>query len=75
MVCLGRPYYFKSFKGCLSQILLGPFLNILTQIKQLTEWTHQNRHQLRGQLVGEISNCYDYFSRFSGFFYLFTQVF
>ena len=24
--CLGRPYHFKFFKGCLPQILLGPFL-------------------------------------------------
>ena len=27
MVCLRRPYQFKFFKGCLPQILLGPFLN------------------------------------------------
>ena len=30
--CLSRPYPFKFFKGCLSQILLGPFLNTLSQI-------------------------------------------
>ena len=29
---ISRPYYFKFFKGCLSQILLGPFLNTLIQI-------------------------------------------
>ena len=29
---LGRPYYFKFFKGCLPQILLGPFLNTLTHM-------------------------------------------
>ena len=29
MVCWGRPYYFKFFKGGLPQILLGPFLNTL----------------------------------------------
>ena len=23
-MCLGRPYHFKFFKGCLSQILFGP---------------------------------------------------
>ena len=27
-----RPYPFKFFKGCLSQILLGPFLNTLSHI-------------------------------------------
>ena len=27
MVCLGRPYHFKFFKGCLPQILLGSLLN------------------------------------------------
>ena len=32
MVCLSRPYPFKFFKGCLPQILLRPFLNILFQI-------------------------------------------
>ena len=32
MVCLGRPYRFKFFKGCLPQILLGLFLNTLTQM-------------------------------------------
>ena len=29
---LGRPYTFKFFEGCLSQILLGPFLNTLSQM-------------------------------------------
>ena len=32
MVCLGRPHHFKFFKDCLPQIVLGPFLNILTHI-------------------------------------------
>ena len=32
MVCFGRPYHFKFFKGCLPEILLGPFLNDLTQL-------------------------------------------
>ena len=30
MVCLGRPYHFKLFKGYLPYVLLGPFLNTLT---------------------------------------------
>ena len=30
MVCLGRPGHFTFFKGCLPQILFGPFLNTLT---------------------------------------------
>ena len=30
---LSRPYPFKFFKGCLPQILLGPFLTILTQLR------------------------------------------
>ena len=29
---VGRPYHFKFFKGCLPQILLGPFLNTLTHM-------------------------------------------
>ena len=32
MFCLSRPYSFKCFKGCLPQILLGPFLNTLPQM-------------------------------------------
>ena len=32
MVCLGRQYHFKFFKGCLAQILFGPFLNNLTHM-------------------------------------------
>ena len=32
MVCLGRRYHFKFFKGFLPQILLGPFLNTLSQM-------------------------------------------
>ena len=30
---LGSLYHFKYFKGCLPQILLGPFLNTLSYIK------------------------------------------
>ena len=29
-VCLSRPYHFKFFKGCLPQILFGPFLTYIT---------------------------------------------
>ena len=29
---LGRPYHFTFFKGCLPQILLGPFLNTLSHM-------------------------------------------
>ena len=29
MVCLSTPYHFRFAKGCLPQILLGPFLNTL----------------------------------------------
>ena len=29
MVCLGKSYNFKFFKGCLPQILICPFLNTL----------------------------------------------
>ena len=34
MVCLNRPYPFKFLKGCLPQILLGPFLNTLSQMSR-----------------------------------------
>ena len=32
MVSVSTPYHFKSFQGCLLQILLGPFLNTLTHV-------------------------------------------
>ena len=35
MVCLSRPYPFKLFKGCLPQILLGPFMNTLSHMQRL----------------------------------------
>ena len=31
-ICLSKPYHFNFCKGCLPQILLGSFLNILTLI-------------------------------------------
>ena len=33
MVSLGKPYQFNFLKGCVPQIILGPFLNTLTQMK------------------------------------------
>ena len=32
IVCLNRSYLFKFIKGCLPQILFGPFLNTLSKI-------------------------------------------
>ena len=32
MICLGKPHYFKFFKGCLPHISLGPFFNALIQL-------------------------------------------
>ena len=32
IICLSTPYHFKFFESCLPQILLGPFLNTLTQL-------------------------------------------
>ena len=39
MVYLSRSYYFKFFKGCLPQILLVVFLNILSQMMKYSEYT------------------------------------
>ena len=47
MVCLGRPYRFKLFKGCLSQILLGPILNTLLYVLGLeTSQPNMLEHKL-----------------------------
>ena len=34
---LSRPYHFTFFKGCLPQILLGPFWNTLPQMVLLIQ--------------------------------------
>ena len=39
MICLSRPYPFKFFRDCLSQILLGPFLKTLSQVLLPNPWT------------------------------------
>ena len=36
----GKPYHFKFFKGCLQQILLGPFLKTLCHINIWRHWGH-----------------------------------
>ena len=45
-VCLGRAYHFKFFKVYLPQVLLGPFLNTLTDIS-------------RGNVLRTLPNFYD----------------
>ena len=46
MVCWSKPYHFKFFKGCLLQILLGPFLNTLShmyfQLMPCVQWLFLN---------------------------------
>ena len=37
LICLCRPYPFRFFKGCLPQMLLGPFLNTLSQMMRLSK--------------------------------------
>ena len=56
MVCFGRPYHFRFFKGCLSKTLLGPFLNTLTHI-MLKIVLHSPRKSLEGREIGFISHC------------------
>ena len=48
MVCLNRPYPFKILKGCHPQILLGPFLNTLSQMSVLS---NTNSHVLTRNLI------------------------
>ena len=52
MVSLGSPYHLKLFKSCLPQILLGLFLNTLTQMITFTSnWIfliqEQNKVQVK----------------------------
>ena len=48
---LKRTNHFKFFKGCLPQILLGPFLNTLSCI--LSRALMANYHELRSCLISE----------------------
>ena len=48
MVCLGRPYHIKFFIGCFPQIVLGSFVNNLTQVFLLSnrdnkKYNHEKR--------------------------------
>ena len=45
VVCLSQPYYFEFFKGSPPQILLGPFLNTLTNtVKQMKYVSDRNKN-------------------------------
>ena len=61
MICLSRPYHFKIFKGCLPQILLGPFLNTCSHLgpcdTYITELSTKFRTlwHIYDETVGEIS--------------------
>ena len=51
MVCLSRPNHFHFVKGCLQQILPGPFLNILTHIICLVQIvSNENNSNIQGIL-------------------------
>ena len=43
--CLSRLYHFKFFKGCLPQILFGPFLNTLSHL--CLKYYYPNTKRLR----------------------------
>ena len=43
MVSLSSPYPVKFFKGCLPQILCGPLLNTLSQIKPVIAFKNLHR--------------------------------
>ena len=47
MVCLGRPYLFKFYKGCFPQVFLGLFLNT---------WSHLYRNKYIFDICQEIIN-------------------
>ena len=47
IVCLGRPYPFKFFKGCLPQILFGSLLSTLSYLF----YNHDQSYQIRVNLL------------------------
>ena len=66
---LSRPYHFNFFKGCITQVLLGPFLKTLTHISFLAPFYVHNLikdERLRGcgfytlTIVFDLNNFYKY---------------
>ena len=55
----------KIFKGCLSQILLGPFFNTLTHMCSL-DWCGRNRLNISGKDRGKYMQRSLIFSKISG---------
>ena len=56
MVSLGRLNPFKFCKGCLPQILLGPFLNTLSHINVI--WTYEKPTSCKGSTLYFVYNLY-----------------
>ena len=52
---LWKADHFKFFKGCLPQILLGPFLNILTHMLVRADILFAKRKGLRPKKISHVS--------------------
>ena len=65
-----KAYHFKCFKDCLPQILLGPFMNTLSQMSSLNSPSRSKRAVKASLLIRIIfSYFYFYYSHF--YFYIF----
>ena len=49
MICLSIPFHFILFKGCLPQILLGPFFNTLPYILRWKNTIREAEHMKSGK--------------------------
>ena len=61
MACFGRSYHLKFLKDCLSQILLGPFLNNVTHISCEFDiyhyyWCTEIQKNIKIKKFGEVMN-------------------
>ena len=50
MVCLGKQS-FKLSKGCLPQILLGPFLNSLSRVKVVDKYNFASKNRKKTRKI------------------------
>ena len=72
MVWLSRPYPFKFFKGCLLQILLGPFLNTLSHLYLVLEMLEIAFYLTLSAFIISFINIIFHYCNLNNYFFLHT---
>ena len=69
---LSRPYPFKFFKGCLLQILLGPFLNTLSHLYLVLEMLEIAFYLTLSAFIISFINIIFHYCNLNNYFFLHT---